>query len=114
MRGAELRIAETRAVNRALRKAYSVGICSAEELVTPQTASRRSIMRSQLNALVSRYHLDVEAVKNYGSAFLGVESLEKATENQIANFVSHLDKHLTSDSAATRCLLNGYQRTTRT
>src|ERR1700730_17620361 len=28
--GAELRIAETRAVNRALRKAYGIGICSVE------------------------------------------------------------------------------------
>src|ERR1051326_8156333 len=32
MHGAEMRIAETRAVNRALRKAYAVGICSVEEL----------------------------------------------------------------------------------
>src|SRR5262244_3502027 len=32
VRGAEMRVAETRAVNRALRKAYGVGICSAEEL----------------------------------------------------------------------------------
>jgi hypothetical protein len=32
MQGAELRIAETRAVNRALRKAYGVGLCSLEEL----------------------------------------------------------------------------------
>jgi hypothetical protein len=32
VRGAELRIAETRAVNRALRKAYGIGICSVEEL----------------------------------------------------------------------------------
>src|SRR5260370_24442095 len=30
--GAELRIAETRAVNRALRKAYGIGLCSVEEL----------------------------------------------------------------------------------
>ncbi len=30
--GAELRVAETRAVNRALRKAYGIGLCSAEEL----------------------------------------------------------------------------------
>src|SRR5712691_3532123 len=30
--GAEMRIAETRAVNRALRKAYGIGICSVEEL----------------------------------------------------------------------------------
>ena len=31
VRGAEMRIAETRAVNRALRKAYGIGICSVEE-----------------------------------------------------------------------------------
>jgi uncharacterized protein YfiM (DUF2279 family) len=30
--GAEMRVAETRAVNRALRKAYGIGICSAEEI----------------------------------------------------------------------------------
>jgi hypothetical protein len=30
--GAEMRIAETRAVNRALRKAYGIGICSVEEI----------------------------------------------------------------------------------
>jgi len=29
--GAEMRVAETRAVNRALRKAYGIGICSVEE-----------------------------------------------------------------------------------
>jgi len=32
VRGAELRVAETRAVNRALRKAYGIGLCSVEEL----------------------------------------------------------------------------------
>jgi hypothetical protein len=32
VRGAEMRIAETRAVNRALRKAYGIGICSVEEI----------------------------------------------------------------------------------
>src|SRR5438067_854443 len=30
--GAEMRVAETRAVNRALRKAYGIGTCSVEEL----------------------------------------------------------------------------------
>jgi hypothetical protein len=29
--GAEMRVAETRAVNRALRKAYGIGLCSVEE-----------------------------------------------------------------------------------
>jgi hypothetical protein len=32
VQGAELRVAETRAINRALRKAYGIGICSAEEI----------------------------------------------------------------------------------
>ena len=39
VRGAEMRVAETRAVNRALRKAYGIGLCSVEELgsfSTPQ------------------------------------------------------------------------------
>src|SRR5580704_5421597 len=32
VRGAEMRVAETRAVNRALRKAYGIGLCSIEEM----------------------------------------------------------------------------------
>src|SRR5579864_3589285 len=32
VRGAEMRVAETRAVHRALRKAYGIGICSVEEI----------------------------------------------------------------------------------
>src|SRR5438067_1320755 len=41
--GAEMRIAETRAVNRALRKAYGIGICSVEEIgsLSSQPASRQ-------------------------------------------------------------------------
>jgi hypothetical protein len=42
--GAEMRVAETRAVNRALRKAYGIGICSVEEIgsfsVPAQTKTR--------------------------------------------------------------------------
>ena len=34
VRGAEMRVAETRAVNRALRKAYGIGMCSVEEIGT--------------------------------------------------------------------------------
>ncbi len=37
VRGAEMRVAETRAVNRALRKAYGIGICSVEEIGTIPT-----------------------------------------------------------------------------
>src|SRR5271169_3749016 len=43
--GAEMRVAETRAVNRALRKAYGIGICSVEEIgsfAEPTQCSRES------------------------------------------------------------------------
>ncbi len=43
--GAEMRVAETRAVNRALRKAYGIGICSVEEIgsfAEPQQQSPES------------------------------------------------------------------------
>src|SRR5215469_7945573 len=36
VRGAEMRVAETRAVNRALRKAYGIGLCSVDELGSQQ------------------------------------------------------------------------------
>src|SRR5713226_2147032 len=39
VRGAEMRVAETRAVNRALRKAYGIGLCSVEELGWPREPS---------------------------------------------------------------------------
>jgi hypothetical protein len=35
--GAEMRVAETRAVNRALRKAYGIGVCSVEEIGSRRT-----------------------------------------------------------------------------
>jgi hypothetical protein len=38
--GAEMRVAETRAVNRALRKAYGIGLCSVEELGGPSGLTR--------------------------------------------------------------------------
>src|SRR5438094_8647348 len=38
--GAEMRIAETRAVNRALRKAYGIGMCSFEEMASASHAAQ--------------------------------------------------------------------------
>src|SRR2546422_11499165 len=79
--GAELRIAETRAVNRALRKAYGIGICSVEELgscaesvpsnreskkLPPQSANRNPggpKVRERLCELIRHHHLDGLLVK---------------------------------------------------
>jgi hypothetical protein len=46
VRGAEMRVAETRAVNRALRKAYGIGICSVEELGA-SSGNRNATCRSK-------------------------------------------------------------------
>ena len=47
--GAEMRIAETRAVNRALRKAYGIGLCSVEELGALSSSARsRQFLRHQM------------------------------------------------------------------
>ena len=43
VRGSELRVAETRAVNRALRKAYGIGLCSIEELGAVSSPPRSAV-----------------------------------------------------------------------
>jgi hypothetical protein len=50
VQGAEMRVAETRAVNRALRKAYGIGICSVEEMGrSPNLRFRPQSQRSYLH-----------------------------------------------------------------
>ena len=46
VRGAEMRVAETRAVNRALRKAYGIGLCSVEEMGWLSCSSRSTEARA--------------------------------------------------------------------
>ena len=48
--GAEMRVAETRAVNRALRKAYGIGICSIEEIGTPAAPSEPGRVSEKLTS----------------------------------------------------------------
>jgi hypothetical protein len=51
VRGAEMRVAETRAVNRALRKAYGIGLCSVEELASFSGPSQSFSASSHSNAI---------------------------------------------------------------
>lgn len=96
MRGAELRIAETRAVNRALRKAYGVGLCSYEELGAksraPQPAPKPESpsLRERLALLVRNYGLDAQAVKRYAADFCRVENLKQAHRSDVERFVEQL------------------------
>src|ERR1039458_6817912 len=126
--GAEMRVAETRAVNRALRKAYGIGICSVEEIgsfAEPPQSSRESKklppqpsngngnyggpkVRDRLCQLIRQYQLDSNLVKAYATDFCGVKTLRDATREQVENFVTHLADWAEKDRNASLCQLNSY------
>jgi hypothetical protein len=125
VRGAEMRVAETRAVNRALRKAYGIGICSVEEIgslparsqheanvrkVPPQPANGNgeSKLRDQLCLLIRQHHLDASLVKQYAAEFCGAKDLRQATREQIQSFITHLAELATKNRESLLCKLNSY------
>jgi hypothetical protein len=126
VRGAEMRVAETRAVNRALRKAYGIGLCSIEEIGSfagPTQASRGSNklppqpsngnhaapkVRDRLRELIRRHQLDPILVKAYAVDFCGTKTLKEATREQVENFVQQLADWAEKDRNALLCQLNSY------
>lgn len=125
--GAEMRVAETRAVNRALRKAYGIGICSVEEIgsfAEPSQASRElkklppqpakgnghgsPKVRDRLCQIIRQHQLDPNLVKSYATDFCGVKVLRDATREQVENFVAHLSDWAEKDRNALLCQLNSY------
>jgi hypothetical protein len=124
VRGAEMRIAETRAVNRALRKAYGIGICSVEEIgssaVPPQNAPASDrlpaqgtngngngrTVRDRLYQIIRQHSLDPNLVKSYATDFCSVKTLRDATREQVENFVAHLSDWAEKDRNALLCQLN--------
>ena len=120
--GAEMRIAETRAVNRALRKAYGIGICSVEEIgsipspaekVPPQKANANGNgtgpkVRDRLCQIIRQHKLDPELVKAYAVEFCGTKTLREATRAQVENFVQELADWADKDRNALLCQLNSY------
>ena len=129
--GAEMRIAETRAVNRALRKAYGIGICSVEEigsLAESAQSSRESKkippqpvngsngnhggpkVRDRLCQLIRQHQLDANLVKSYAVDFCGTKTLREATRDQVENFVAHLADWAEKDRNALLSQLNSYPR----
>ena len=128
VRGAEMRVAETRAVNRALRKAYGIGICSVEEIgpfpvqrpegqsskkVPPQPVNGHSkvgapLVRDRLCQLIRQHQLDPGLVKSYAVDFCGTQALRDATREQVENFVAHLADWAEKDRNALLCQLNSY------
>jgi hypothetical protein len=125
VRGAEMRVAETRAVNRALRKAYGIGICSLEEIgsfgeprlapeakeLPPQPANGNyggPKVRDRLCQLIRQHQLDASLVKSYATDFCQVKTLRDATREQVENFVAHLADWAEKDRNALLCQLNSY------
>jgi hypothetical protein len=133
--GAEMRVAETRAVNRALRKAYGIGICSVEEIgsfadppktkheanhvtrkLPPQPVngngsnSNGTRVRDRLCQIIRQHQLDPNLVKTYAVDFCGAKTLREATREQVENFVVHLADWAEKDRNALLCQLNSYVR----
>lgn len=125
--GAEMRMAETRAVNRALRKAYGIGLCSVEELGgVPKTYSPpeprkaappansnghqngHASLRDRLCLLIRQHQLDASLVKAYAADSCGTPNLRDATREQIEAFITNLADWATKDRPALVCKLNSY------
>lgn len=128
VRGAEMRIAETRAVNRALRKAYGIGLCSVEELGylssraeptggtptvhTPPKGNgshnQSPRLRDRLCLLIREHRLDSALVKRYAADFCGTQELRDASRRLVESFIQHVAEWAAKDHAGLICKLNGY------
>ena len=125
VRGAEMRVAETRAVNRALRKAYGIGICSVEEIrsLSARSEPERNVrklppqpvngngepkLRDQLCLLIRQHRLDASLVKQYAAEFCGTRDLRQASREQIQSFIIHLAELAAKDREGLLCKLNSY------
>jgi hypothetical protein len=128
VRGAEMRVAETRAVNRALRKAYGIGLCSVEELGAFSSPARSSIspspsnvshfsngsnngqprLRDQLCLLIRQHNLDPTLVKAYAADFCGTQTLKDASRDLVESFITQLAALAKKDRDALVSKLNSY------
>ncbi len=128
VRGAEMRVAETRAVNRALRKAYGIGLCSVEELgwlsssfdSTPEDRGRslstkhsvpnngQPRLRDRLCLLIRQHQLDPTLVKRYAADFCGTEALRDTSRELVESFINHLAEWAAKDREGLLCKLNSY------
>jgi hypothetical protein len=128
--GAEMRVAETRAVNRALRKAYGIGLCSVEELAwasrsnNSATPDQRRVstngnngrqngqprLRDRLCLLIRQHKLDAGLVKSYAADFCGTPTLRDASRDQVEAFINDLALRATKDRDGLICQLNSYSK----
>ncbi len=127
VRGSELRVAETRAVNRALRKAYGIGLCSLEELRYLTSSSEpakggvtsahsngsgsgngQPRLRDRLCLLIRQHQLDPTLVKRYAADFCGTQELKEASRDLVESFIAHLTEWSVKDRAGLICKLSSF------
>ena len=128
--GAEMRVAETRAVNRALRKAYGIGLCSVEELGwAPRSNASGSFdqrkastngnnghqngqprLRDRLCLLIRQHQLDAGLVKAYAADYCGTPTLRDASRDQVEAFINDLAERAAKDRDGLICQLNSYSK----
>ena len=131
VRGAEMRVAETRAVNRALRKAYGIGLCSLEEIGSfpssfepsregqnrscsshvNSSGNRQPRLRDRLCLLIRKHQLDPTLVKRYAAEFCGTVALRDASRDLVESFITHLAEWAARDCEGLLCKLNSYAQT---
>jgi hypothetical protein len=128
--GAEMRVAETRAVNRALRKAYGIGLCSVEELGSaprpnaPAPPEQRKSstngnngqhngqprLRDRLCLLIRQHQLDAGLVKAYAADYCGTATLREASRDLVEAFINDLAQRAAKDRPGLICQLNSYAK----
>jgi hypothetical protein len=125
-----MRVAETRAVNRALRKAYGIGLCSVEELGwaprsnSPERTDQHNTsavgngnnghhngqprLRDRLCLLIRQHQLDAGLVKAYAADYCGTPTLRDARRDQVEAFINVLAESAAKDRDALVCHLNSF------
>ena len=125
-----MRVAETRAVNRALRKAYGIGLCSVEELGwaprsnAPAPPDHRTAptngnnghqngqprLRDRLCLLIRQHQLDATLVKAFAADYCGTATIREASRDMVEAFINDLALRAAKDLDGLICQLNSYAK----
>ena len=117
-------------MNRALRKAYGIGLCSVEELggfsrspnssndhrefAKPHSNNGRADgqprLRDQLCLLIRQYNLDPTLVKAFAADFCGTSTLSGASRDLVESFISNPAVSAKENRDALVCKLDSYSQ----
>jgi hypothetical protein len=112
--GAEMRVAETRAVKEIGSFAEPTPSSRESKKLPPQPVNGKNgnyggpKVRDRLCQLIRQHQLDANLVKSYAVDFCGTKTLREATREQVEAFVVHLADWAEKDRNALLCQLNSY------